>query len=471
MLLVGYHSTGAYKLYCPETNKVEVSRDVIVKESEVWDWRESQPTSDVEITFEEKLESEDESSEDESEDEASSEDESEGESDSDPDSGGSHDSERENSEDIGSGGQASGDDHGGGDSGVANSEVAQRPQRVRTIPRRFADFDMLQDTEVDSEGEVIQCAMLVDSEPVSIEEALKKKVWLNAMKEELEAIERNKTWKLTELPKKKKAISIRWVFKVKLKPDGSVGKHKARLVARGFLQKPGLDYFEVFAPVARHETIRLVIALAANRGWSLMHLDVKSAFLNGPLQEEVYVSQPPGFMKKNKEGMVYKLHKALYGLKQAPRAWNLKIDSFFKKQGFQKCEMEYGVYVQHSGSNMILLCLYVDDILLTGSCSEDLMKFKKVLMNKFEITNRGKMSYFLGMEILYSEDGIILHQLKYELELLKKFKLENCKAAVTPSETNQKLDFDSEGEGVDATIFKLLVGSLRCLCNTRSDIC
>ena len=124
----------------------------------------------------------------------------------------------------------------------------------------------------------------------------------------------------------------------------------------------------MFAPVARHETIRLVIAIAANRNWPLMHLDVKSAFLNGPLQEEVYVSQPPGFEKKNQEGMVFKLHKALYGLKQAPRAWNLKIDSFFKEQGFQKCEMEYGVYVQHtSEGNMILVCLYVDDILLTGS--------------------------------------------------------------------------------------------------------
>ena len=142
---------------------------------------------------------------------------------------------------------------------------------------------MLQDNEVDSEGEVVQCAMLVDSEPVGIEEALKEKEWLNAMKEELEAIERNKTWKLTKLPDKKKAISVRWVFKLKLKPDGSIGKHKARLVARGFLQKPGIDYFEVFAPVARHETIRLVIALAVNRNWPLMHLDVKSAFLNGPL--------------------------------------------------------------------------------------------------------------------------------------------------------------------------------------------
>jgi hypothetical protein len=173
---------------------------------------------------------------------------------------------------------------------------------------------MLQDTEVDSEGEIVQCAMLVDSEPVGIEEALKKKVWLNALKEELEAIKKNKTWKLTKLLKENKAISVRWVFKVKLKPDGSIGKYKARLVAKGFLQKPGLDYFEVFAPVARHETIKLVIALAANRGWSLMHLDVKSAFLNGPLQEEVYVSQPPGFVKKNQEWMVYKLHKALYGL-------------------------------------------------------------------------------------------------------------------------------------------------------------
>ncbi|WJX32266.1 hypothetical protein P8452_20610 [Trifolium repens] len=302
---------------------------------------------------------------------------------------------------------------------------------------------MLQDTEVDSEGEVIQCAMLVDSEPVSIEEALKQQVWLQAMNEELDAIKRNKTWKLSELPKGKKAIS-----------------------------KPGLDYFEVFAPVARHETIRLVIAIAANRNWPLMHLDVKSAFLNGPLQEEVYVSQPPGFEKKNQEGMVYRLHKALYGLKQAPRAWNMKIDSFFKKHGFQKCELEYGVYVQHtSEGNMILVCLYVDDILLTGSSEQEIAKFKKALMNEFEITDLGKMSYFLGMEFMYSEKGIILHQMKYELELLKIFKLENCKIAITPSDTNQKLDSDSDGEDVDATIFKQLVGSLRYLCNTRPDIC
>src|ERR1043165_7170816 len=164
-----------------------------------------------------------------------------------------------------------------------------------------------------------------DFEQIGTEDALKKKAWLNSMKEELEASEGNKTWKFSEIPREKKAISIRWAFKVRFKPDGSVGKNKARVVARVFIQKPGRDYFEVFSLVARHETIK---------SWPLMHLDVKSSFLNGPLQEEVYVSQPSGFVKKNQEGMVYKLHKALYGLKKAPRAWTQKIDSFFKKQGF-----------------------------------------------------------------------------------------------------------------------------------------
>ncbi|XP_050889175.1 uncharacterized mitochondrial protein AtMg00820-like [Lathyrus oleraceus] len=128
---------------------------------------------------------------------------------------------------------------------------------------------MLQDTEVDSKGEVIQCAILVGYEPVSTEEALKKRVWLKAMKEELEAIERNNTWKLAELPKDKKTINNKWVFKVKLKPNGSIRKHRARLMASDFLQKPGLDYLEVFSPIGRHETIRLFIVITANMNWLL----------------------------------------------------------------------------------------------------------------------------------------------------------------------------------------------------------
>ncbi|XP_050876666.1 uncharacterized mitochondrial protein AtMg00810-like [Lathyrus oleraceus] len=134
--------------------------------------------------------------------------------------------------------------------------------------------------------------------------------------------------------------------------------------------------------------------------------------------------------------------------------------------------MEYGVYFMHtSKGNIILVCLYVDDILLTGSCSYEIIKFNKVLMNEFEITDMGSMVYFLGMEIMYSKKGIILHELKYELELLKRFELTNCQTAITPSETNHKLDSDAEGDDVDATTFKQLVVSLRHLYNIIPNIC
>ncbi|MCI29822.1 pentatricopeptide repeat-containing protein, partial [Trifolium medium] len=159
--------------------------------------------------------------------------------------------------------------------------------------------------------------------------------------------------------------------------NGEIAKYKARLVAKGFLQKPDLDFNEVFTPVARLETIRLVVAIASYKDWAMHQLDVKSAFLNGPLKEEVYVKQPPGFEIKGQEEKVYKLKKDLYGLKQAPRAWNKRIDSFLMKSNFTKCTSEHGVYVKGSNSNdLIILCLYVDDLLITGSNKDALQKFK-----------------------------------------------------------------------------------------------
>jgi hypothetical protein len=217
------------------------------------------------------------------------------------------------------------------------------------------------------------------------------------MIEKLQAIERNNTWELVELPAHTKAIEVKWVFKLKHNADGSIARHKARLVARGFLQREGLDYLEVFAPVARLETVRLVVALACNQGWSTFHLDVKSAFLNGPLDEEVYVTQPPGFVIQKEASKVYKLHKALYGLKQAPRAWNKKIDSYLVELRFVKCKSEYGVYVQVVAQDITIICLYVDDLLVTGSSLENLSKFKELMMKEFEMSDLGKLSYFLGM--------------------------------------------------------------------------
>jgi len=156
--------------------------------------------------------------------------------------------------------------------------------------------------------------LLADAEPINYKEAMKIHVWRRAMVEELQSIERNQTWELVNLLDKKTKIDVKWVFKVKLNSDGQVSKYNARLVARGFIQKQGIDYNEVFAPVARIETVSLVIVISCKYEWSLYHLYVKSTFLNGPLEELVFVSQPPGFEIAGKENMVYKLHKALYGL-------------------------------------------------------------------------------------------------------------------------------------------------------------
>ncbi|VVA19470.1 Hypothetical predicted protein, partial [Prunus dulcis] len=190
-----------------------------------------------------------------------------------------------------------------------------------------------------------QCNICI-VEPESFEDANLDESWRNAMKAELEMIEKNNTWTLVDRPFGKPIIGVKWVYKTKLNLDGSVQKNKARLVAKGYSQKPGIDYNETFAPVARLDTIRTLIALAAQKEWNLYQLDVKSAFLNGVLKEEVYVEQPQGFVKDNEEIRVYKLNKALYGLKQAPRAWYDEIDSYFNRAGFKKSPSEATLYVK-----------------------------------------------------------------------------------------------------------------------------
>ncbi|MCH82412.1 gag-pol polyprotein [Trifolium medium] len=207
------------------------------------------------------------------------------------------------------------------------------------------------------------------------------------MIDEIEAIKRNNTWYLTEFPVNKHQISVKWVFKVKLDSNGSIAKHKAWLVAKGFLQKAGMDYQEVYAPVARIETIRLVVAIASVKKWSLTQMDINSAFLNGPLDEEVYVSQPPGFIREGKEGTMYRLNKALYGLKQAPRAWNKKIDGFLTQVGFKKSVVEHGVYVKHNldSTKILIICLYVDDLLVTGNDHSDITAYKRNIIASKEV--------------------------------------------------------------------------------------
>ena len=204
---------------------------------------------------------------------------------------------------------------------------------------------------------------------------------------------------LVELPSGHKPIGLKWVYKLKRNSVGEVIKHKARLVAKGYVQKHGVDFDEVFAPVARLDTIRLLLALAANRGWQVHHLDVKSAFLNGELEEEVYVSQLEGYVQKGKEKMVLKLSKALYGLRQALRAWNIRLDKSLKKLGFRKCPSEAAVYKRGIGNSAVVLGVYVDDLIVTGENPGEIDLFKKQMTSEFDMSDLGLLSFYLGIEV------------------------------------------------------------------------
>ena len=220
------------------------------------------------------------------------------------------------------------------------------------------------------------------------------------MDTEISMIEKNKTWELIDKPKDKPVIGLKWIYKTKFNEDGSIQKHKARLVAKGYSQQPGIDFHETYAPVARMETIRTVIALAAQMELPIFQLDVKSAFLNGTLEEEVYVEQPRGYEKKGEEDKVYRLKKALYGLKQAPRAWNSRIDRYFQDNGFQRSPSEASLYIKKGeNKNFLILCLYVDDLIYTGTSPQMIEEFKRAMMSEFEMTDLGLMKYFLGIQV------------------------------------------------------------------------
>jgi hypothetical protein len=224
------------------------------------------------------------------------------------------------------------------------------------------------------------------------------------MDEEIHAIEKNDTWKLTNLPDNNKAIGVKWIYKMKKNAKGEVQRYKARLVAKGYKQREGIDYGEVFAPVAQLETIRLMISLAAQHRWKIYQLDVKSAFLNGFLEEEIYIEQLFGYVEIKNEGKVYKLKKALYGLKQALRAWNTRIDRYFQENGFEKCPYEHTIYVKKEDDGSTLFaCLYVDDLIFANNNPAMFEDFKKSMVHEFKMTDIGLMTHFLCLKVTQKE--------------------------------------------------------------------
>lgn len=250
-------------------------------------------------------------------------------------------------------------------------------------------------------------------------------------------------------------------------------KHKARLVAKVYAQEHGVDYEEVYALVARMDTVRMILALAAQNSWSVFQLDVKSAFLHGKLTENVYVGQPKGYEVKNEELKVYKVNKALYGLKQAPRAraWFSRIESYFLKEGFEKsdCEQTLFTKVSKQGKRLII-SLYVDDLIYTGDDEGMMCEFKNSMMNEFDMSDLGKMRYFLGIEVMQFDGGIFISQRKYVLEVLRRFGMERSNSVQNPIIPGFKIFKDENGIEVNGSLYKQLVGSMMYLTATRPDI-
>jgi hypothetical protein len=189
------------------------------------------------------------------------------------------------------------------------------------------------------------------------------------------------------------------VFKVKRDEHGNIAKHKAQLVVKRYAQRHRIDFDEVFAPVARLDSVRLLLALAAHTGWAMHYMDVKSAFLNGDLQEEVYVLQPPGFIKLGEEHKVLKLCKALYGLHQAPRAWNVKLDDTLLSFSFRRCLSEPAIYTKLVRRPQLVIVVYADDIMITGASNNDIKQFKQEMAKVFSMSDFGLLHYYLGVEV------------------------------------------------------------------------
>jgi hypothetical protein len=289
------------------------------------------------------------------------------------------------------------------------------------------------------------------------------------MDEEIKCIENNQTWKLVDVPEENDVISVKWIYKTKQYAEGNVQKNNERLVARGFTQKPAIDFNETFSLVACMDIVRTVLAIVVQYKWSVFQMDVKSTFLNGNLEEEVYVEQTQGYEVPGHEDKVYILKKVLYGLKQDPRVWYNHIDSYLTQNGFLRSESEPTLYIieNHQG-NMLIVFLYVDDLIFKNNFGIE--EFKSVMKDEFEMTHLGFIRYFLGIEVHQYKTGIFISQSKYAHEILKRFNMMNSKVAPTLVITGLELRKEDKGSKVDPTLFKRLVGSLMYLTMTRADI-
>nr|KAJ0191767.1 hypothetical protein LSAT_V11C800422600 [Lactuca sativa] len=367
---------------------------------------------------------------------------------------------------------------------VEQSVGASRTRRESYMPVKFADYVVegkykygiersINCSYLDHETKCFISNLNKSIEPKDYKEALSDPNWVRAMNEEMKALHRNHTWEITNLPKNRKPIGCKWVFKIKYKSNGEVERYKARLVAKGYNQREGIDFEETFSPVAKIVTVRIVISLSVHNSWPLYQLDINNAFLYGDLTEDVYMSLPPGYYS-NSDSRVCKLTKSLYGLKQAPRKWNEKLCASLFMFGFQQSISDYSLFIKKCGTFLTILLVYVDDIILTGNSEVEIKKVKEFMRSQFLIKDLGILKYFLGIEVISINDGLCLNQRKYCLELLHEYGMLACKPVNTPLEVNFVVSSSNKNEKENflenKTEFQKQIGKLIYLTITRLDI-
>ena len=315
---------------------------------------------------------------------------------------------------------------------------------------------------------------LVEDTPTTISEAYSSPdadLWKEAVRSEMESIMSNGTWEVVDRPYGCQPIGCKWIFKKKLRPDGTIERYKARLVAKGYTQKEGEDFFDTYSPVARLTTIRTLIAVAASYGLIIHQMDVKTAFLNGELDEEIYMDQPEGFIADGQENKVCRLIKSLYGLKQAPKQWHEKFDNTLTAAGFVVNESDTCVYYRYGGGESVMLCLYVDDILIFGSNLNVIEEVKNLLSSNFEMKDLGEADVILNIKLVREADGgVTLLQSHYVEKVLSRFGFSDCDPAPTPYDPSVLLR-KNRRIARDQLTYSQIIGSLMYLASaTRPDI-
>jgi hypothetical protein len=351
-IFIGYKDgVKGYKLWNPETKKTVYSRDVVFREVKDVSKQEFPPTQDEPEKIE--LELDDAKSESSEEEEA-------------------EEAEEEEEE--------------------PHTPVLRRSVRDRRQPERYSPLDFRSNFSLS----------ITDDDPRTVREAVNledSKLWKKAMVEEMDALDKNEAWDIVELPAGRKSVGSKWLFKKKFNAQGKVEKYKARLVAKGYSQVEGIDFGEIFSPVAKLTSIRFLLSIAAAFDLEVEQMDVKTTFLHGDLEEEIYMKQPEGFVVKGKKELVCKLKKSLYGLKQSPKMWYQKFDTYILGLGFVRSRDDHCVYSKQVGNHFIYVVLYVDDMFLVGNNMDVIKEVKSQLSSKFDMKDLGAANFIMRMEI------------------------------------------------------------------------